>query len=79
MQAIAYELKYCERCGSLRLRRADAGDTYCQPCERVLFNVPQPEALQLKALRRRPQTAKSESPGIFQTEAQLALPYGRLQ
>ena len=36
MQAIKYELKYCERCGSLRLRPTDSGETYCGPCAQVL-------------------------------------------
>ena len=79
MQAITYELKYCERCGSLRLRRADSADTYCRPCERVLFNLQLPgEALQSKLLLRRPRTPKDE-PRISQGEAQLDLPYGRMQ
>jgi len=79
MQAIAYELKYCERCGSLRLRRAASADTYCRPCERVLFNLPLPgEALQSKLLLRRRRAPKDE-PSIFQREAQLELPYGRMQ
>ena len=79
MQAITYELKYCERCGSLRLRRAYSAETYCRPCERVLFNLPLPgEALQSKLFLRRPRTTKDE-PRISQGEAQLDLPYGRMQ
>ena len=33
----AYELKYCERCGSLGLRRAQSGETYCEPCGQILI------------------------------------------
>ena len=38
MQLSTYELKYCERCGSLRLRRSASGETYCEPCEQMLAN-----------------------------------------
>jgi len=79
MQAITYELKYCERCGSLRLRRADSSDTYCQPCGHVLFNLPLPgEALQSKLLLRKPRTPKDERP-FLQGEARLELACGRAQ
>ena len=43
MSTITYQLKYCERCGSLRLRPADSAETYCQPCEQALFNWVLPE------------------------------------
>ena len=43
MPSIAYQLKYCERCGSLRLRPADSAENYCQPCEQALFNWSLPE------------------------------------
>jgi hypothetical protein len=36
MEAIKYELKYCERCGTLKLRAATSGATYCRACERLL-------------------------------------------
>ncbi len=45
MQAITYQLKYCERCGALRLRRADSRDTYCRDCEQLLFNMPRQAGL----------------------------------
>jgi hypothetical protein len=38
MQGTTYELKYCERCGSLGLRRSQSGETYCEPCEQILIN-----------------------------------------
>ncbi len=38
MQLATYELKYCERCGSLRLRRAASAEAYCEPCGRILVN-----------------------------------------
>ena len=77
MRAINYELKYCERCGSLRVRRADSMDTYCPSCERLLFNVMLPnEALRAKLLLRRPRAPKP-GPALHE-ERQLALT-GRLQ
>jgi hypothetical protein len=76
MQATSCELKYCERCGSLRLRRADSADTYCQPCRRALFNLPLGEALRSKIPIRRSQTVKSELP-VLHVASQLELAYGR--
>ncbi len=36
MDIIRYELKYCERCGTLKLRPVTSSNTYCDPCERLL-------------------------------------------
>jgi hypothetical protein len=36
MENISYELKYCERCGTLKLRPIDSGGTYCRHCEGML-------------------------------------------
>ena len=72
MQAITYELKYCERCGSLRLRPADSAETYCQPCEQALLSVPVPGALRSKLLLHKPPVHKDGQP-VLQGEAQLVL------
>jgi hypothetical protein len=32
----SYELKYCERCGGLGLRRSKSGAPYCCDCEQML-------------------------------------------
>jgi len=48
MQTISYQLKYCERCGSLRLRRADSAENYCPSCERALLQPLSPSALPSK-------------------------------
>ena len=32
----SYELKYCERCGGLGLRRSKSGLPYCCDCEQIL-------------------------------------------
>lgn len=34
----SYELKYCERCGGLGLRRNKSGLPYCRDCEHMLHN-----------------------------------------
>jgi len=78
MQAITYELKYCERCGALRLRRADSGGAYCRHCQGVLFNLPAKQALQSTLLLRKPRAAKKRVPALH-PEAQLELSCGRLQ
>ncbi len=79
MQTITYELKYCERCGSLRLRRAASSHTYCQSCEQALFNLPRPgEALLSKIPRRKGRPPKPGVP-ILQAAEQLELAGGRLQ
>jgi len=57
MQAIKYELKYCERCGSLQLRRADSAENYCPVCECALVLALSPDALVSK-LRRKPRASR---------------------
>ena len=39
MERIIYELKYCERCGSLCTRRSDSSDTYCDACTQIMTHV----------------------------------------
>jgi hypothetical protein len=36
MEAIRFELKYCERCGTLKLRQVASESTYCRRCESLL-------------------------------------------
>ena len=36
METIRYELKYCERCGTLKLRQVASETTYCRRCESLL-------------------------------------------
>ena len=36
MESINYELKYCERCGTLKLRQVASDVTYCRRCESLL-------------------------------------------
>ena len=39
-ELIRLELKYCERCGGLLLRRAGLNRTFCQPCQRAENDMP---------------------------------------
>lgn len=43
-QTIRVELKYCERCGGLWLRRAMSGSTFCDPCEQAEVLMPMKRA-----------------------------------
>ena len=36
MELIRYELKYCEGCGTLRLRRQESDNKDCHVCKRML-------------------------------------------
>ena len=36
MRYSSYELKYCERCGGLGLRRSKSGQPYCVACEQMM-------------------------------------------
>jgi ribosomal protein L37AE/L43A len=68
MPLIKFELKYCERCGSLRLRRADSRVTYCQSCTHLL------DPTLLGASSALAGGLKSR---VFQRNGQLRLPYRR--
>ena len=61
MPTITYQLKYCERCGSLRLRPAHSAENYCQPCEQALFHWSLPEE-SVRLLLRRPAQAPVVEP-----------------
>jgi len=36
MEGTTLELKYCERCGALGLRRPQSTENYCESCARLL-------------------------------------------
>lgn len=42
-EIIFMELKYCERCGGLWLRRQGAAQPYCAPCSLELMDLPAPQ------------------------------------
>ncbi len=55
------ELKYCERCGGLHLRRRGEPAAYCRPCARALELADQ--GLVAAPLRRgRPEGAGDKTP-----------------
>ncbi|MGB7555957.1 MAG: hypothetical protein WBM04_16415 [Candidatus Korobacteraceae bacterium] len=79
MQLATYELKYCERCGSLKLRRATSADAYCEPCGRILINYSLPShAERARMLLRKPPAKSGIAPAMID-EMQVELPLGRLQ
>jgi ribosomal protein L37AE/L43A len=79
MQLATYELKYCERCGSLRLRRAESAETYCEPCGQMLANFSLvSHAARASQLLRRPR-GKSTVAVVSNHEAQAKLVFGGLQ
>lgn len=43
------ELKYCERCGGLFFRRADATHVYCFPCEPEMRKVAVPSGKRISS------------------------------
>jgi hypothetical protein len=84
MEPTAYQLKYCERCGSLRLRPADSAENYCQPCEQALFNWSLPEETVRLLLRKVEPLCGRERSGSPQAKSRasardLDLSHGRLQ
>ena len=78
MQETAYELKYCERCGSLGLRRRESSETYCEPCGQILTNYSFPGDLRRRSLLRKSRS-ESHAPLKLEGQAQPCLPFGRLQ
>lgn len=49
IQIIELELKYCERCGGLWLRRQGTEQVYCPPClPRVLDETPPPRRARVR-------------------------------
>jgi len=64
MQATRYELKYCERCGSLRLRRTASAETYCPSCEQTLFRAPLPGAARQSKLLPQPSRLSRATPPL---------------
>lgn len=53
VNGIKVELKYCERCGGLWLRPAEAGGVYCNSCRTSLEARPDPGAAPPRKTRRR--------------------------
>jgi len=64
MKSVKLELKYCERCGTLKLRPVSTTTHYCLPCERMLARYRFP---------RRTEVADGAS---LASTAKLSLPAG---
>jgi hypothetical protein len=79
MQDVTYELKYCERCGSLGLRRSQSGETYCKPCGEILTSYSLPGDRSRRSLLHNAESPAAVTPLKLDVEAQSAPPYGRLQ
>ena len=79
MQLSTYELKYCERCGSLILRPAASSETYCEPCGLELANFVLHNHAERANLLLRKSRGKSTVPLVVDPDAQAPLPFGRLQ
>ena len=79
MQLSTYELKYCERCGSLRLRPAASAETYCEPCGQMLANYSLPKHAQQATLLLHKSRLKSGAVLTASGDTQSGLPFGRLQ
>ena len=56
MQHTTYELKYCERCGSLGLRRSQSAENYCEPCGQILTTYLPPADWRRRSVVRQPGT-----------------------
>ena len=68
MPSITYQLKYCERCGSLRLRPANSAENYCQPCEQALFHRALPEETVRWLRQARPSDPALKAGNAFQSQ-----------
>ncbi len=77
MQDTAYELKYCERCGSLGLRRCRSSESYCEPCGQILTHYTFPGNAGRRSLLRK-STPQPEAPLKLEGMAQPQLACGRL-
>ena len=52
-ELIRLELKYCERCGGLHLRRAGLTISFCKSCQRIERDMPAPRrATRVQPIRR---------------------------
>jgi hypothetical protein len=67
MKTIKYELKYCEGCGTLKVRPVNSANNHCVLCERMLERFRFPQRVQ----RRMPAGLPPQVSGVA--------PAGRLQ
>jgi len=48
VDVVEMELKYCERCGGLWLRRQGEGEIYCPPCLPKMVDLPRQRKRKLR-------------------------------
>jgi hypothetical protein len=63
MEDTVLELKYCERCGGLGLRRPHSSESYCQVCARLLA----PPVLALRGRHRQVHRQRRRRQPLAQT------------
>jgi uncharacterized Zn finger protein (UPF0148 family) len=74
---VRMELKYCERCGGLLLRRSGEAVVYCGPCDMKLRELPSAvETRRLNAAKPEERLRRDTrpSPDKSDTEAEFDLP-----
>ena len=64
METINYERKYCERCGTLKLRPVASDVTYCRRCEGLLARFTFPCDVGKKNSAALPSSAQGLAAGI---------------
>lgn len=77
-EGTAYELKYCERCGALGLRRSKSAESYCRPCGQILVNYSLPAGAARRLLLRKPEVEPPMAL-ILKGTAEASVSSGRLQ
>lgn len=69
------ELKYCERCGGLWMRREGSGEVFCQACKQAFHKFGMPKK-QARSLPRLPVFRRLEGSGTS-IASQVACLQGR--
>ena len=54
-QFVQVELKYCERCGGLWLRKRGTDGVYCRPCVPRIAELPTPRGVRSESRRPMPE------------------------
>jgi hypothetical protein len=79
MENIRYELKYCEGCGTLKLRPVVAGSQACRVCEQMLTRFRFPRKMLAKGRGQLPQIAERKLRAGTAPAAGQAAAAGRVQ
>ena len=73
MEATRFELKYCEMCGALGLRRSQSCESYCEPCGRMLTDRSLPRGWGRHARVRKAQPPMSMAPALARRPVQVGV------